>query len=405
MENLATTQKYIKHAHHVVVGGGKNLVCHWPRQGGIWHWGNEVLVAYIESPCEYKDPKEVGHGLEGIWERGYVRLRRSLDGGLTWIDAGKVFDNSLAVEKQRELLHLNDYSSDRNRAHIGPKRDKIDINSPDSILIMGRAWCGLERKSADGTIVRDKVTYCFRSPDRGRHWEPVPSIIWPNHTDSLFELANNYLKMVDGKLISWVVGAGVEGAICSRVCSPQLYASEDQGITWDFWSDIYYDPTGHLGASYPHIVVLPSGRWLCFLGCWHEPAGPRDILWTSLCYSDDEGLNWSEPKRIQPWSVSPFPILLADGRLVVIYMRRDPDPTGLYAIVSEDEGLHWSKPICIMDDTISSGPRGCIDGGYPVAVQMDDGQVFTAYYWQHDDPDVPWYGGRKFIAGTFFRLD
>ena len=27
---MATTQKYIKHAHHVVVGGGKNLVCHWP---------------------------------------------------------------------------------------------------------------------------------------------------------------------------------------------------------------------------------------------------------------------------------------------------------------------------------------------------------------------------------------
>lgn len=46
-----------------------------------------------------------------------------------------------------------------------------------------------------------------------------------------------------------------------------------------------------------------------------------------------------------------------------------------------------------------------MDGGYPVALQMDDGRIFTEYFWQHDDPDVPWHGGRKFIAGTFFRLD
>ena len=86
-------------------------------------------------------------------------------------------------------------------------------------------------------------------------------------------------------------------------------------------------------------------------------------------------------------------------------MRRNPDPTGLYAIVSEDEGLHWSQPLCIRDDTIPAGPRGVIDGGYPVAVQMDDCRIFTAYYWQHHDPDVPWHGGCKFIAGTFFRLN
>ena len=159
-----------------------------------------------------------------------------------------------------------------------------------------------------------------------------------------------------------------------------------------------------IAVSYPQIVVLPSGRWLCFIGCWQQAVGAR-IRWTSLCVSDDEGLNWSEPRKIQAWSISPFPIRLTDGRLVVIYMRRVPDPTGLYAIVSEDEGDHWSKPICIRDDIPCAGPRGGIDGGYPVAIQRADGRIFTAYYWQHDDPDVPWHGGRKFIGGTFFRLE
>ncbi len=45
----------IKNIEHVVVGGGKNLLCHWPRQGGIWNWGQELLAAYIESPCSYKN--------------------------------------------------------------------------------------------------------------------------------------------------------------------------------------------------------------------------------------------------------------------------------------------------------------------------------------------------------------
>jgi hypothetical protein len=105
------------------------------------------------------------------------------------------------------------------------------------------------------------------------------------------------------------------------------------------------------------------------------------------------------------WSVSPFPLLLRDGRIVLIYMRRNPDPTGLYEIVSEDLGVTWSKPVCLRDDTLSAGPTGLIDGGYPVAVQMVDNRIFTAYYWQHDDRDVPWYGGRKYIAGTFFRVN
>jgi len=382
-------------------------VCHWPRQGGIWRWEDEILVAYIESPCEYKDPGEVGHGQEGIWKRGYVRLRRSLDGGATWTDAGKLFDNSLPVEEQRRVLRWGDYRMDEFGRHVGPPREEIDIGFPEAILLMGRAWCGEETRAADGTGVRDNVTYCFRSPDRGYRWEEVPSILWPHSTRTVVELANNYLKTEEGRLFCWLVGyGGVEGVAMpgGRTYSPQLYASDDQGRTWEFFSEIYCDVHNRIAASYPHVVVLPSGRWLCFLGCWDQRAGAR-IRWTSVCASDDQGLNWSRPRRVQAWSVSPFPLRLEDGRLVVVYMRRSPDPTGLYAVVSEDEGETWSAPACIRGDTIQAGPRGGIDGGYPVAVELDYGRIFTAYYWQHDDAEVPWHGGHKFIGGTYFRLE
>ncbi len=43
-------------------------------------------------------------------------------------------------------------------------------------------------------------------------------------------------------------------------------------------------------------------------------------------------------------------------------------------IVSEDEGITWSSEAIIHDDW--SGE----ELGYPVATQLDDGRIFTAYY-------------------------
>jgi hypothetical protein len=70
-------------------------------------------------------------------------------------------------------------------------------------------------------------------------------------------------------------------------------------------------------------------------------------------------------------------------------------------IVSEDEGKTWSSEIVVRDD---SPPESDRDGGYPVAVELCDGRIFTAYYWQVQESDLPWPGGRKHIAGTFFEL-
>ena len=44
-----------------------------------------------------------------------------------------------------------------------------------------------------------------------------------------------------------------------------------------------------------------------------------------------------------------------------------------------------------------------IDLGYPVATELDDGTIFAAYYFCVDDGNR--FGGSRFIAGSFFRLD
>ena len=65
-------------------------------------------------------------------------------------------------------------------------------------------------------------------------------------------------------------------------------------------------------------------------------------------------------------------------------------------IVSEDDGDSWSA------EGIIRGDASDWDLGYPVAIQLDDGRIFTAYYYMEKDGAN--FGGARHIAGSFFRL-
>ncbi len=65
-------------------------------------------------------------------------------------------------------------------------------------------------------------------------------------------------------------------------------------------------------------------------------------------------------------------------------------------IVSEDDGDTWSTEAVIRADASDW------DLGYPVATQLDDGRIFTAYYFIEDDGNN--FGGTRHIAGSSFRL-
>ena len=66
-------------------------------------------------------------------------------------------------------------------------------------------------------------------------------------------------------------------------------------------------------------------------------------------------------------------MLLADGRLLVLFGRRRI-PYGIGCLFSEDDGANWSSQYVVRADGFSG------DLGYPVATQLDDGRIFTAYY-------------------------
>jgi len=150
-----------------------------------------------------------------------------------------------------------------------------------------------------------------------------------------------------------------------------------------------------------------------------------------LMSESDDVYNWTKPRSIvrygaSPWHTrvrhgqhfplsssfpgpkvyrSPWPLLLRDGRIVVIFARRRA-PAGIGGILSEDDGKTWSNEFIIRDDASGTdiGIRDDASGtdiGYAVAVEVEDGRIFTAYYYmvEGNTQETP-----RFIAGSFFNI-
>ena len=66
----------------------------------------------------------------------------------------------------------------------------------------------------------------------------------------------------------------------------------------------------------------------------------------------------------------------------------------------EDLGDGWSEPFVVRGDAY------CWDCGYPVAVELADGRIFTVYYLSTAEGDEPVHAQAcvRYVAGTLFRL-
>ena len=249
-------------------------------------------------------------------------------------------------------------------------------------------------------------THAFRSADRGRTWEEVPTRVSPP-TGFSSVLVDGYppVQFADGTQ-----------AVAADLDQSQLafYATDNNGLEWHFLAMMARDPNEAVGRfAYQRMLQLPGGRLQCYalnIAGWR-----RNIL--VMLHSDDGGFTWSEPRVIVAWGESPWasltkehvwseaisgplyrspwPLLLRDGRIAVIFGRRKP-PYGMGVIVSEDEGETWSGEAVIRADASDW------DLGYPVATQLDDGRIFTAYYFMESDGNK--FGGTRYIAGSFFEV-
>jgi hypothetical protein len=238
------------------------------------------------------------------------------------------------------------------------------------------------------------------SKDAGRTWSRSGML----PPDGFYSLAATESATVrpDGRCLLFLNGVSKRGA-GSR---PLVYRSMDDGTTFHFLS--YVTPIdesryGGLNLMYPRGLMLPSGRLLCTLRLDRDWAGD---MWTELYQSDDGGRTWGFLSRVSDFGAPSAPLLMSDGRLVMIYGSRLP-PAGIRAVVSEDDGATWSAEIIVRDDA------GSWDVGYPRAWEAARGKIGAIYYFNSKDDALQikpvgtlWgAGGVRFIARSFFSID
>lgn len=387
---------------HIRLCYSNETYCGHPRQSGIFNFGHgELAVLHSHAPSAYQARDDVSHSFtKGYASRARILLQRSLDHGETWPNKHDVvvWDESLPLQKKRAILHRADETD--------VPREQIDLTSPDSAVYFPRPATGPLNQNGEPSL----ECFAFRSSDRGRSWETVPTRLTSPHGGGLHRDAHPLAQFPDGTLMGamsvTLTNTAGDVAIPGGVA---VFGSDDSGLTWEYVAEVARDPTGLGRPTYAGLLLLPSGRLHCYM---LNIGGLRNAI--QLAYSDDGGSSWSYPTTIvswgrSPWAArrdpqqarqgvhyrSPWPLQLRDGRIVVLFARRKP-PFGIGLISSDDEGASWSPEAIIRDDGSSS------DLGYPVATQLDDGRIFTAYYFMEDDGNN--FGGTRHIAASFFRL-
>jgi hypothetical protein len=242
--------------------------------------------------------------------------------------------------------------------------------------------------------------WTVRSTDGGRTWTPrrpvdVPGLPPLAARAPVLELADGSLLMIvndynrpDGKNRVWA------RVYCLR--------STDRGATWVKQGEVGDGAADRLHFLEPGWVRLRSGRIIAMLRTRAEGAAesrekpPAGYLFQTV--SEDEGRTWSKPVRTPMWGFPAHLLELRDGRVLCAYGYRQP-PFGVRATLSRDGGRTWdvAGEIVVRDDGGSS------DLGYPVSVQLSDGTVLMAYYFNQERPGEP-ESTTRYIAGTRLRL-
>jgi hypothetical protein len=391
----------ISDVSHIKICYDPKRYCAHPRQGIFKYFGDgEIIVGHKHAPCKYKTRKDVSHATDGYHSRSKLLLQRSLDGGQTWPEDQDVvvYDETISPEAKRAFLYQKN-----------APREQHDMFRPESVFYFGRTNLPERDK-------KNAVCFALRSADKGHTWEKVPTIIENPGGAELYvhKDCHPVVRMPDGKTLLAAMSVGLPGN------NPAIYASTDNGLSWSYWCDVVKDLSGIGRFTYAGLLLLPGGRLQCYTlhitgsdykGDRCKVDGLKDAI--CVCNSTDGGHTWSEPapivgKGISCWKQlgeravgsniyrSPWPMLLSDGRVLVIFARRR-FPYGIGGTISEDGGKTWSEEF-----VIRAGECSCWDLGYPVACQLEDGRVFSAYY--YNTPDGTYRKAVRYIAGTTFRL-
>jgi sialidase-1 len=307
---------------------------------------------------------------------GDVVMLRSKDGGKTW--------------GQRQVISAIKDLDEREGCGIQLKDGTIVVGVFYNDLYKHDGtydWENRVQKTADAGN-RYLGAHIITSKDNGHTWSKA------NFIDTKGMPFNNVegptdapIEMPDGSLVMGIIGYALDGDDANHAAV--MIRSTDKGKTWKYLSTMASDPGGKLGGFVePGIVRTKTGRIIAGL----RNGAPEGAIW--MTYSDDNGKTWVPAWKTEMIGHPVDLIQLRDGRIMATYGIREGQhttPGGIRACFSNDNGKTWdiNTEVQIRNDFYNW------DIGYPESLQLADGTILTAYYFN--------LLGKYFIGSTSWK--
>jgi hypothetical protein len=362
---------------HVTVYRDPNRYAGWPANYGMWSWHDadgrsEIVLGFTLG---YPNPDGGFHRRDRT-RRFVTMLARSGDGGQSW----QVDECSCRTPGGQGLLSADEHVIDELSNHHAfeqglanvpqPCPGGIDFSDPELVLMCARTKLGAGTRA-----------WFYTSTNRCHTWDGPWTL--PMFGQTGVEARTDYVVSGRDECTLFLTASKVSGGegdhtFCAR--------TTDGGKTFSYLSAVTPVIEEPCWAIMPSSVRLTSARLLTAVRTRGKHGDTAELGdWIDLYASDDNGATWQYLNRPAPETGSgnggnpPAMILLHDGRICLTYGVRTA-PYGIRARISATEGKSWGNEITLRDD------GGNPDLGYPRTVQRPDGTIVTAYYY-NDRPD------------------
>lgn len=361
----AVSQEKDKIITHTIVFQEDGKYGGWPANHGVWVWGNEILVGFVEA--SFKQAQAGLHTYDP--KTAENQYARSMDGGENWTiqDAYSIGQTAWGND--------NNITPDRAKAPTVLKDPISDFTEEGFLLTF------LRHNNHDGP------SHFYYSKNKGTYWEGP--YIFP--TMGTPGIANRTDYHVEGKqtLSAFVTTAKSN----SKEGKVGFVRTTDGGLTWNLISWITAEHGGF--DIMPSSIKLADNTWLTTIRTRLENG--QNLISSYL--SKDNGNTWNRLKDpvadTGRGGSPPALVKLKDGRLALGYIHRSDFGSRVHVRFSADNGTSWSDEIILR-----SGDGASRDVGYPRMVQREDGKLVMIYYWNHaNDKDAKPY---RYIAATIF---
>jgi hypothetical protein len=254
-------------ATHVTVRHEQGLFNGFPANGGIWNWGNEILVQYRHG--EFQDKPTGSHDIN-FNKPITIDQSRSLDGGLTWTH-----------QKTQIGITEPTWGTQPRPTTVPALATGLDFSDTNCILAF--AWAG----------------HFYHSANRGADWNGPFQL--PKFDMVSWQLRTDYLVQDKHTALAFWSGSKENFKRDENGGMVYMVKTTDGGLTWTKEALVSRVVEGseqkHDVALMPATVRVSPTKLVC---CIRNLTAYPKVGWIDCRVSSDNGKTWRLQSRPAP---------------------------------------------------------------------------------------------------------